>query len=104
MSGFAVLIEGDARIVVVGEVDMATAPQVTSAIESLDRAGSPRVVVDLAGVSFMDSTGLSALVHGRAKLESRGAALVLGALSTQVQTLLQVAGLESTFVRQSPIT
>lgn len=103
MSGFAVLIEGDSRIVVTGEVDMATAPQIASAIDSLDRARAQRVVLDLSGVSFMDSTGLASLVHGRAKLVSRGAVLVLGAVSKQVQVLLQTAGLESAFVRESPM-
>lgn len=103
MSGFAVRIQGDSRIVVMGEVDMATSPQIQSAIDSLNHAGASRVVLDLAGVSFMDSTGLAGLVHGRAMLESRGGILVLGALSTQVQVLLRTVGLESTFVHESPL-
>src|SRR6188768_2014668 len=102
MSGFAVCIEGDGRVVVVGEVDMATAPQLTGAIESLISTGAQRVVVDAAGVTFMDSSGLAALCLGRAKLEAEGGVLVLGAVSRQVEAVLQIAGLESTFVRETP--
>ena len=63
MSGFEVCIRGDGRVVVLGEVDMATAPELSEAIESLINTGAQRVVVDAAGVTFMDSTGLAAPGH-----------------------------------------
>jgi anti-anti-sigma factor len=102
MIPFEVRLESDLRVVVVGELDMATAPQVTEAIDSLARAGAQRVVVDLAGVSFLDSTGVSALCLAQAKLEVSGAVLVLGPLSSQVDGVLRMVGLEGEFVRESP--
>ena len=102
MSGFEVCIQGDGRVVVLGEVDMATAPELSEAIESLISTGAQRVVVDAAGVTFMDSTGLNALCLGQAKLEAQGGVLVLGAVSRQVETVLHATGLESMFVRESP--
>jgi anti-sigma B factor antagonist len=96
---FEVRIEGDARVVVSGELDMATSPELTSAIEALANTGEPRVLVDLSDVSFIDSTGISALVLAMAKVEVQGAVLVLGQVSRQVDTALSMVGLESEFVR-----
>ena len=54
----------------VGEIDMATAPQLAAALGAVsDRA--TRVVVDLSAVSFLDSSGLSALVQARRELAGR---------------------------------
>ena len=49
---------------------MATAPQLAAALEAVsDR--TTRVVVDLSAVSFLDSSGLNALVHARRALAER---------------------------------
>ena len=59
---------GDAVIVeVLGEIDMSTAPELTTAIDSL-KGGALRVVVDLSAVGFLDSSALNALVHGQRDL------------------------------------
>jgi anti-sigma B factor antagonist len=99
VSVFDVRIEGDGTVVVSGELDMATAPQLTSAVESLGSTAAQRVVVDLTGVSFIDSTGLSALCLARARLEGNGVVLVLGPTSSRVESILQMAGLDTEFVR-----
>jgi anti-anti-sigma factor len=57
-------------VTITGEVDMATAPEVAQAIDGApDTAG--RVVVDLTDVTFLDSSGLNALVHGQRGLAKR---------------------------------
>jgi anti-sigma B factor antagonist len=59
---------GEALVVaVVGEIDMATAPEVSSAIDS-GQNGVGRVVVDLSGVTFLDSSALNALVQSQQEL------------------------------------
>jgi anti-anti-sigma factor len=55
---------------VAGEVDMATSPQVVEAVESASN-GCRRVVVDLTEVTFLDSSGLNALVNCRRSLAAR---------------------------------
>jgi anti-sigma B factor antagonist len=53
-----------------GELDAFVAPDLTSALE---RAGkTPRLVVDLASVSFLDSTALGVLVRSVREIRSRG--------------------------------
>src|SRR3954465_6048288 len=49
-------------VTVFGEIDLSTADQVTSEILAVTD-GLPRVVVDLSGVSFVDSSGLNALLR-----------------------------------------
>ncbi|PRY59501.1 anti-sigma B factor antagonist [Knoellia remsis] len=55
---------------VAGEVDVYTAPQLRSALEEQIAAGRTKIVVDLGGVGFLDSTGLGVLV-GRLKVLRR---------------------------------
>ncbi len=52
-----------------GEIDMATAPQLAAAVSVVD--GATRVIVDLTAVTFLDSSGLNALVHARRELSAR---------------------------------
>ena len=49
-------------LAIVGEIDMATAPEVARAIDS-DHVEAGRVVVDLSEVTFLDSSALNALVR-----------------------------------------
>ena len=59
---------------VVGEVDMTTASELTKAID-LAPEGTAFVVIDLSEVSFLDSSGLNALVQGRRTLSERDVAM-----------------------------
>ena len=57
---------GDVTVVrVAGEVDMDSHVELEEAILGALRSGAGPLVVDLAGVTFMDSSGVRALLHGR---------------------------------------
>ena len=101
MGVFEVRIEGNAHVRVSGEMDLRTAPQLVSAIESLAGTEVQRVVVDLSRVTFMDSSGVSALCLAKSKLDVDGTVLVLRDVSTQVDAVLRMCGLESEFVRDT---
>lgn len=60
--------DGVTVLTVTGEVDLATAPALETAIDTALDAGSNHLVVDLAAVSFLASAGMAALVaaHQRA--------------------------------------
>ena len=62
-----------ATVVLAGEIDLATAPELQARLESLIDATTGDVAVDVARVTFLDSTGLHviALVHRRLRDESR---------------------------------
>lgn len=63
-----------------GDLDLSTAKQAEQAIEDAERAGRDMVVVDLRGLSFMDSTGLRVIVSAdkRAGRSNRRLVIVQG--------------------------
>jgi anti-anti-sigma factor len=69
-----------ALVIPVGELDLMSAGAVENAVIGLLEQGTAHVVVDLRGLSFMDSTGIRALLacHERAQRESAGLAIIVG--------------------------
>lgn len=78
-----------------GVIDMTTAPALREQLRVLARAGHGRVVVDLALVDSIDSTGIGALVAGLKSLRKIGGDLRLAAPGPRVATILNMAGLGS---------
>jgi anti-sigma B factor antagonist len=67
---------GRVVLAVAGEIDMASAGRLDQVLDTvLDRPGVVEVVVDLAEVPFLDSTGVAALLRGAAEAVGRGATL-----------------------------
>ncbi|HEX9774310.1 MAG TPA: STAS domain-containing protein [Actinomycetota bacterium] len=89
---------GGWRIVgVAGELDLLTAPSLrTRLIEAIDQ-GDVRLVLDLSHVSFLDSSGLGALIAGYKRVRERGGRLVLVATSRAVLNVLSLTGLDGVF-------
>ena len=56
-----------------------------------------QVVVDMAAVRFMDSTGLNALIHHTLRIEGTGGSLRISNPSRPVQQVVQVTGLDHMF-------
>jgi anti-sigma B factor antagonist len=75
-----------------GEIDMDTAPMVTEALEPLLSADCERIVIDLSEVSFIDSTGLTAVVVPYIDLRNDGRTLAVSNPSMSVQRTFEVAG------------
>ncbi len=80
-----------------GELDMVTAGVLRDAISSLAAEHDGSVVLDVAGVTFIDSSGINALVGARHGLTARGHALELRGMSPNVRRVLEVAGVVSHF-------
>lgn len=80
----------------VGEIDLRTAPALADAAQ---RAGKPwgELVVDLSGVSFMDSAGLHALIGLSKCCRERGGRLTLTGVREQPARLLDLTGLSAVF-------
>ena len=96
---FAVLVAEDAGQIVAhvtGEIDMATCGRLRDAIEPHLGAGQ-RVVLDLAGVSFMDSSCLSVLLKARTTLGADGGSLILRNPSEIASRLLSRSGVAELF-------
>jgi anti-sigma B factor antagonist len=78
-----------------GEVDVYTTPQLQRAILEQTERGTMRVVVNLAKVEYIDSTGLSALISGHATMLQMGGALLLVSARPRIARLLTMTGLAS---------
>jgi anti-sigma B factor antagonist len=90
----------EATVVVRGEIDLSTCDQLSATFAGLSTARE--VHLDLSGVEYMDSTGLRAILAGRADLSARGAALDVVAASTIVARLIEITGLGELVADDAP--
>jgi anti-sigma B factor antagonist len=81
-------------VAVTGELDLHSAPQVQARLDDLLDAGARSVVVDLMGVSFIDSAGLGVLLSASKSLKTSGGELVLAADDRRILRVLEITGLE----------
>ena len=81
------------RVLVGGEIDAASAPHLAAVIDPLVAEPDASVVVNLADVTFMDSSGLRTLVRAANEAKDSGGSLVLARASGAVVRLLEVTGL-----------
>jgi anti-sigma B factor antagonist len=90
--------EGYSVIAVRGEMDLHNAPTFQYAIErAAKNEGVGAVVVDMAEVTFMDSTALSALMRSKDALDQQEVSLRLAAPSRAVERIFSVTGFQDYF-------
>ena len=76
-----------------GEVDLATVEQVQRQIGQAIAAGTPRIVIDLRGVEFLDSTGLHMLMAANAQAQDEQRELSIIPGTRTVQRIFEITGL-----------
>jgi anti-sigma B factor antagonist len=85
-------------VTVAGEIDLYTAPRLHGEIAAVLAAGMPaRVVIDMSGVEFCDSTGINVLLSCLRRARERGGELEIASPKPAVRKILQVTGLDSVF-------
>lgn len=82
-----------------GDLDMATA---VGLAEWLIEISGSTVVVDLSGLTFMDSSGITAMVMARNEMQDKGDNLVLTRPNPIVRRTLEVVGLSDWIARWDP--
>jgi len=80
------------RVSPVGEVDLATIDEVRARIEELKAAGFRRVLLDLRGVTFLDSSGVRLVLEADASARADGWDFALVEGSATVQRVFALAG------------
>ncbi len=78
-----------------GEIDLATADHLASALEEARSNGTGNLVVDLSSSPFMDSTGLKTLVLANRRFAEAGRQLVLAVHGGPISRLIDVSGVDS---------
>jgi anti-sigma B factor antagonist len=88
---------GIAVVNVQGEVDVYTAPRLREELHrSLDQ-GSHKLVVNLADVAYMDSSGLGVLIGALKRAREENGDLVVAAPNARIARILEVTGLSKIF-------
>jgi anti-sigma B factor antagonist len=80
-----------------GEIDVHTCSELESAVREAYGAGATGVVLDVADVAFIDSSGLRSLIALQREAGERGGSLELRSASRPVVRLLEVTGLSGMF-------
>ena len=86
-----------AIIRVFGELDTLTSPELREQIQQALAQRPPALLIDLAAVSFIDSSGLSALVAGLKSLKLNGGRLALLGLQPQARTIFAITQADTLF-------
>jgi anti-anti-sigma factor len=94
----ATRIGGANAIAVTGELDMETAPQLSEEVEIAVWSTVGAFVLDLTGVTFLDSSGLHSLLRARAYLAREDRLLVLVCPPGPARRVLDLASVLDTFV------
>ena len=80
-----------------GEIHVSTAPRLAEHLTEAIESGKTRIVLDMSGVEFIDSTGLSVLLNGLRLAGQRQGRLALVCTNPTVLRLFQSPNLDSTF-------
>jgi anti-sigma B factor antagonist len=94
--------DGVATVVLSGELDIATAPVLDATLADVERNGTGTLLIDLARVRFIDSTGLRSLLSARQRAETAGRRLRLANLPVDVERVFDVTGVRRIFDIASP--
>lgn len=90
----APLGEGSVCVRVHGEVDLSTSPELGEMLRR-EISGGRSVVLDLSGVTFIDSSGLNTLIRALRLCEANGGSLELApVLPAQVRRVFEITGLD----------
>ena len=81
----------------VGRLDVAGAPALKEAIAQLAGNGAPKVVIDMEGVSFVDSTGLGSVIAVLKQIRGNNGELRLAAPNQQARVVLELTTLDRVF-------
>ena len=86
-------------LAVTGEVDIATAPHLRAAVDAAFMDGADDVCVDLTDTTFMDSSGVHALVDASREAVRLGRELTIVCPPGPVARVIEIAGVEELLTR-----
>lgn len=84
-------------IAVSGEIDVATAPQLRECLHRVIAQGESTIVLDLLGVTFLDSTALGVLVGALKRCREVGGDLHIVVADPRIMKIFEITGLTNVF-------
>jgi anti-sigma B factor antagonist len=86
---------GRCEMVLSGELDVSTAPLLRHRMAEVTDELDTELVLDIAALTFIDSTGLSLIVSEHKQLKARGAELIVLSPTRMARRLFELSGLDS---------
>ena len=87
--------DGVSELALAGDVDISCVGElVERASHALNNASAETLVLDLAGVTFIDSSGIGALFHINTEADKSGKSMTLRAVPPRVRDVLKISGLD----------
>ncbi len=80
-----------------GEIDVYTAPQFKEAIDGVLLSGQKHLIINMAGVTYMDSSGFGALLSATKRLRPIGGTVSLVHCSNAIDRILKTTRLDTIF-------
>jgi anti-sigma B factor antagonist len=84
-------------LVLTGEIDLYTCPELKTELLRVIEDGATLVVIDFAGTTFIDSTGLGVLIRGVERLRMNEGSLAVVSLDPNLTKIFEVTGLDRVF-------
>jgi anti-sigma B factor antagonist len=90
--------QGNATIVAPeGDIDLGRSPTLRSSLREAQAGKPQRLVVDLSGVDYMDSSGVATLVEALQNARRGGTKMVLCCMKDRVRSIFEIARLDTVF-------
>lgn len=80
-----------------GEIDINSSPDIKKAFDKLIAQKTPKIVINLARVTYVDSSGLATLVEILKNMRSYGGRMRLANMSSKIKSLFEITKLEKLF-------
>ena len=80
-----------------GELDLHVLPEITASLDAIIDKRPEHLVVDLSGVTCIDSAGLAALIQAMQKVEAYGGQFSLAGVKATVRSIFKMSRLEEVF-------
>ncbi len=81
-----------------GDIDLSRSPDLRSSLRRIQDSRAPkRLIVDLSGVSYMDSSGVATLVEALQTARKRNSQVILCGLEPRVRSIFEIARLDTVF-------
>ena len=80
-----------------GEVDLHMSPEVAESLRTMIEKKPQVLAVDLAKVTYLDSSGLAVLIEGMEKVQEYGGKFALANVQESVQHIFDIARLDQVF-------
>jgi anti-sigma B factor antagonist len=90
-------VDHAAVVTIGGELEYGTAARLRAALLEISQSDASRLVLDMAGVDFLDSSGISLLIQAKQRFDAQGSVFVLRRPQSRVTRVLEVAGVADLF-------